>query len=55
MKDTKITTMEKQTCIVACTMANTITNNVANTMNFSKNPFDEKLEKFNGIDLKRWQ
>ena len=32
-----------------------VNNNVNNTLSVSKNPYDEKLDKFNGTDFKRWQ
>ena len=32
-----------------------VNNNVNNTLSFSKNPSDEKPDKFNGTDFKRWQ
>ena len=32
-----------------------VNNNVHNTLSDSKNPSNEKRDKFNGIDFKRWQ
>ena len=32
-----------------------VNNNVNNTLGVSKNPSDEKPDKFNGTDFKRWQ
>ena len=32
-----------------------VNNNVNNTLSVSKNPYDEKPDKFNGTDFKRWQ
>ena len=32
-----------------------VNNNLNNTLSVSKNPFDEKPDKFNGTDFKRWE
>ena len=39
--------------VVGSQMENTVNN--TNTLSVSKNPSDEKLDKFNGTDFKRWQ
>ena len=39
--------------VVGSQVENTVNN--TNTLSVSKNPSDEKSDKFNGTDFKRWQ
>ena len=39
--------------VVGSQVENTVNN--TNTLSVSKNPSDEKPDKFNGTDFKRWQ
>lgn len=53
MVDTQTNYADTQINNVANT--NSVANTMANTMNIFKNPSSEKVERFNGIDIKCWQ